>query len=126
MLYEYDAIGHEAVFLNHYDLSARVAKYTPAQWREFLMDSRVLEFLSEEQTLMQQTNLRKLLKGLDGNTRSTGQAQLINTLLGTTTTTKKKDGPIFIYSYVPLNEEEQHAPNTSTLKINPFKTNSDE
>lgn len=114
-------IGQEALTMTHHELAA-ATEFGPLSWRSFLTDPRVQEFLNMEITLMQNTGIIKLSKDIDSNTRSTGQAQLLSTLISKKDQSNKKEGPVFIYSHVPLNEEEQYAPNTESLQSNPFKT----
>ena len=45
------------------------------------------------------------------NSKSVGQAQLINSLIKLEEASSSKEGPTFIYCYVPLNEEQKNAPN---------------
>ena len=64
---------------------------------------------------------RILLKDVDTN-KNTGQAQLLNTLLNQTKQNNKKEGPVFIYTQIPLNEAEQHAENVVMVDgIDPFE-----
>ena len=51
------------------------------------------------------------------NSRSVGQAQLINALVKIDEAATNKDGPVFIYSYVPLNDEQKFAPNVMLMDI---------
>lgn len=115
----FNDIGVDALYLTHHELAA-ATEFNAMAWREFLTDSRVREFLESELALMQQTSIMKMMKDID-QSRSTGQAQLLNTLIQQTNQSKKKDGPVFIYSYIPLNEEETYAPNVQTLQSDPFK-----
>ena len=62
-----------------------------------------------------------MLKDVDTN-KNTGQAQLLNTLLNQTKQNNKKEGPVFIYTQIPLNEAEQHAENVVMVDgIDPFE-----
>jgi uncharacterized protein YqcC (DUF446 family) len=115
----FNDIGVDALYMSHHELAA-ATEFNAMSWREFLMDPRVREFLESELALMQQASIMKMMKDID-QSKSTGQAQLLNTLIQQTSQNKKKDGPIFIYSYVPLNEEETYAPNVQTLQSDPFK-----
>lgn len=118
---KFNSIGEDAVYLNHYELALATPEHmTASLWRMFLTDPRVQKFLSEELTLLQQTSVLKMMKNID-QSRSTGQAQLLNTLVQQSKDTEKKSGPIFIYSYVPLNEEECYAPNLHIEESDPFK-----
>jgi len=113
-------IGEDSIGMSHYELSA-ATEFSPIAWRSFLTDPRVQEFLSTEVALMQNAGIIKLSKDIDSNSKSTGQAQLLSTLINKKEHNNRKDGPIFIYSHIPLNEEEKYAPNTESLPSNPFK-----
>lgn len=116
----FNEVGVDALYLSHHELAA-ATEFNAMSWREFLTDSRVRDFLDSELALMQQSSIMKMMKDID-QSKSTGQAQLLNTLIQQTGQSKKKDGPIFIYSYIPLNEEETYAPDVQTLPSDPFKT----
>lgn len=115
----FNELGQDALYYNHYELAA-ATEYTANDWKYFLTDPRVQEYLELELSLSQQTAIRKMMRDID-QSKSTGQAQLLNTLINQTNQSKKKEGPIFIYTYIPLNEEEQHAPHVQIAERDPFK-----
>jgi len=113
-------IGQQALFMNHYELSAKT-EISPIQWKKFLTDVRVAAFISEELELLKKSKVAVMLKDVDTN-KNTGQAQLLNTLLNQTKQNNKKEGPVFIYTQIPLNEAEQHAENVVMVDgIDPFE-----
>lgn len=105
----FNDIGQRALFMTHYELS-EMSGDSPIEWKKFLMDPRVSAFISEEMRLLEQTKAAVMLSTVDTN-KNTGQAQLINTLLNRNKANEKKEGPVFIYTQVPLNDQEQHARN---------------
>lgn len=109
----YNGIGQEALFLSHYDLAERTGE-SPIAWKQFLMDPRVAAFIAEELDMLKKAKVATMLNTVDTN-KNTGQAQLLNTLLNQTKSNEKKEGPVFIYTQVPLNEQEQHARNVVIL-----------
>lgn len=109
----YNGIGQEALFLSHYDLAERTGE-SPIAWKQFLMDPRVSAFIAEELDMLKKAKVATMLNTVDTN-KNTGQAQLLNTLLNQTKNNEKKEGPVFIYTQVPLNEQEQHARNVVIL-----------
>ena len=118
----FNDIGPDAIYMDHYEL-AQVTPFSVVMWKLFLTDPRVQDFLQSELALMQQASVRKMMRDID-QSKSTGQAQLLNTLITqSNNSNKKKDGPIFIYTYIPLNKEEQYAPYTETSSSDPFKDN---
>lgn len=115
-----NAIGQQALFMNHYELSAKT-EISPIQWKKFLTDVRVAAFIAEELELLKKSKVAIMLKDVDTN-KNTGQAQLLNTLLNQTKQSNKKEGPVFIYTQIPLNEAEQHAENVVMVDgIDPFE-----
>ena len=113
-------IGQQALFMNHYELSAKT-EISPIQWKKFLTDVRVAAFILEELELLKKSKVAVMLKDVDTN-KNTGQAQLLNTLLNQTKQSNKKEGPVFIYTQIPLNEAEQHAENVVMVDgIDPFE-----
>ena len=115
----FNGIGSEALFLTHYELAERTAT-SPIDWKNFLMDPRVNAFISEEMEMLKRSKVAIMLNQVDTN-KNTGQSQLLNTLLNQTKAQEVKEGPVFIYTQVPLNAEEEHAENV--VIINADNTN---
>ena len=103
-------IGQEALYMNHYELSAKT-EISPILWKRFLTDVRVAAFINEELEMLKRSKVAVMLKDVESN-KNTGQAQLLNTLLNQTKTSDRKDGPVFIYTQIPLNEQEKGAMHT--------------
>ena len=115
-----NAIGQQALFMNHYELSAKT-EISPILWKRFLTDVRVAAFINEELEMLKRSKVAVMLKDVESN-KNTGQAQLLNTLLNQTKTEQKKEGPVFIYTQIPLNSAEQHAENVVMVDgIDPFE-----
>lgn len=113
-------IGQEALYMNHYELSAKT-EISPILWKRFLTDVRVAAFINEELEMLKRSKVAVMLKDVESN-KNTGQAQLLNTLLNQTKTEQKKEGPVFIYTQIPLNSAEQHAGNVVMVDgIDPFE-----
>ena len=102
----------ERLYMTHYDLSRETGVDDSQLWKRFLMETRVSNWIDQEITLIKSTTLRKMIKNADSNERSYGAAQMLNALNKSFDTDTTKEGPLFIYTYVPLNEREQGAPNT--------------
>ena len=83
-----NGIGQNALYMSHYELA-------------------------EEMDLLKRAKVSTMLSTVDTN-KNTGQAQLLNTLLNQTKNTNRKEGPVFIYTHIPLNNQEEHAPNVAT------------
>ena len=107
-----NGIGQNALYMSHYELAEQTGM-SPISWKKFLLDPRVAAFISEEMDLLKRAKVSTMLSTVDTN-KNTGQAQLLNTLLNQTKNTNRKEGPIFIYTHIPLNSQEEHAPNVAT------------
>ncbi len=105
----FNSVGEEALYMTHYELAERTG-YSPISWKIFLMDARVAAFIAEELEMLKKAKVSIMLKTVDSN-KNTGQAQLLNTLLNQSKVSDKKEGPVFIYTQIPLNDQEQHARN---------------
>ena len=105
----FNDIGQSALFLTHYEL-AEMTGESPIDWKQFLMDPRVSAYIAEELEMIKKTKVAVMLNTVDTN-KNTGQAQLLNTLLNQTKGSDKKEGPVFIYTQVPLNDQEIKANN---------------
>ena len=113
-------LGQNALFMNHYELSAKT-EISPISWKKFLTDVRVSAFINEELEMLKKSKVAVMLKDVELN-KNTGQAQLLNTLLNQTKTEQKKEGPVFIYTQIPLNSAEQHAENVVIVDgVDPFE-----
>lgn len=113
-------LGQETLFMNHYELSAKT-EISPISWKKFLTDVRVSAFINEELEMLKKSKVAVMLKDVELN-KNTGQAQLLNTLLNQTKTEQKKEGPVFIYTQIPLNSAEQHAENVVIVDgVDPFE-----
>ncbi len=104
----------DAIYKNHYELS-KLTDFSSLSWKEFFTHPKVVDWMNQEMILIQQSKLRLLIRDIDGNTKSTGLPQLINTLsTQLDNKDKMKDGPIFVYTYIPPNDDEMNAPNVHT------------
>lgn len=105
----------DALFMTHYELAATTGVQTPEVWKRFLTHPAIAEWIAEEVEELRKVQMRRVIKNASDNERSVGAAQMMNALAKVSETTQAKEGNIFIYSYVPLNDREQTAPNTQTL-----------
>lgn len=116
--------GQDVLIMNHYELTDFFTdeKYTLDQWREFLLDPRVQEYIRAEFAIIQESNMRKVISAVDDEDKSVGRAQLINAMLNAKDKTgSKRDGNTTIYAYILPNEEQSKASNTEVIKRDPFK-----
>ena len=114
----YRSFGADAATMNHWDLQE--ASDTDADtWKAFLNETDVVDWVNSELNIVQKTELSKMVKGVNAS-RSVGQAQLISALSKMQGTHDNREGPIFIYTYIPLNTEQQQAENVRLLTCDPF------
>ena len=124
---EFLNLGKEGLTMNHYDLAEVTTINDAAQWKHFLQNEYISKYINDEFTAIQDSELRKLIMNISDSS-SVGKAQIINSLQKVLNehAGDKKSGPAFIYTYVPLTENEQHADNVEVLDHDPFlKTVSD-
>ena len=76
--------------------------------------------LNQETLILQQAEFRNILLNTQRD-NSAGRAQSINAMMSVSTKNQKKEGPVVIYSYIPLNEQQQKADNINMLDHDPFK-----
>lgn len=83
-------------------------------WKRFLKFPAVSDYIKEEVKLFTTSQQLKLITTATDETRSTGHSQMISALgkVLDESESSKDNGQIFIYSYVPMNEKEEEAPNT--------------
>lgn len=111
------ALKEEAFNLNHYQLAEITNIKDPLMWREFLMDPKTIEYVSSEMALIRNAAINQMVQKAP-NSNSVGQSQLINALQKIEESNTKKEGPAFIYCFVPLNEAQNEAPNVRELHTN--------
>lgn len=124
---EFLNLGKEGLTMNHYDLAEVTTINDASQWKHFLQNEYISKYINDEFTAIQDSELRKLIMNISDSS-SVGKAQIINSLQKVLNehAGDKKSGPAFIYTYVPLTDNEQHADNVEVLDHDPFlKTVSD-
>ena len=117
---QFKALEAKAISMNHYDLARNTAINDVQLWKQFLTDPEVSAYIDQESQLLAQTELRKLTSNV-ADSRSVGQAQLINAMGKVAETKATKEGPIFIYTYVPLANSQMKADNVKLLDKDVFE-----
>ncbi len=107
---EFLKLGELALTMNHYQLAMETTIENPVIWKMFLLDPRIVDYINSEMNIIRNAGINEIIKQAPSS-RSVGQAQLINALVKIDEASINKDGPVFIYSYVPLSEEQKFAPN---------------
>lgn len=119
---KFEALGQKALTMSHYDLANEVEGTTKDEWRDFLNEADVAEYIRNEMRIISDSIQKRMITDIiAGGDRSVGRAQIINTLDKINDEVAKKDGPIFIYSYVPLDAQQTQAENTIKLNKDIFK-----
>ena len=109
----------DAIVMNHYDFAEKT-DYTEDEWLDFLSETDVKDYIDKQLKVIQQAELSKMIKDV-ASSNSVGQAQLMNALQRLSENkTEKKEGPIFIYTYVPLTDAQQEAENIKEETTDPF------
>ncbi len=114
---EFLALEEQAVYKNHYQLARETSIEDPTIWKAFLTDPRTVDYIQSEMSLIRTAAINDIIQQAP-NSKSVGQAQLINSLLKLDEMSTTKEGPAFIYCYVPLNAEQKHAPNVQFVDSN--------
>lgn len=109
-------LGERALYLNHYQLAVETKIKDPITWKVFLTDPRIADYISSEMNLIRNAAINKIIHTAP-DSKSVGQAQLINSLVKIDEAASNRTGPVFIYTYVPLNKEQKYAPNVALAPI---------
>lgn len=127
MFKKFQNAGQDALIMNHYELAQYMLekfkyKKSVPQWKVFLLNPKVQEYIQAEFAIIAESNMRKVIASVNEDEKSVGKAQTINALLtASEKTTNKKDGNIIVYSYILPNEQQMKAANTEVIKRDPFK-----
>lgn len=122
---EFIELGEHALYLNHYQLAAETHIKDPIIWKIFLTDPQIADYVSSEMNLIRTAAINNIIHKAP-NSKSVGQAQLINSLVKIDEAVSNKTGPVFIYTYVPLNAEQKYAPNVMLEPIEQLSDNEPE
>lgn len=111
MLIAFKLLGRDGLSMNHYDLAVTASgDYSAEEWKTFLSEPDIAEYIKKEMEIIRVAEVNKIVSGA-ATSRSVGQAQVLSALAKFEDHSSQKEGPAFIYCYVPLNEEQRHAPN---------------
>lgn len=118
------SLGEEGLYMNHYQLAQETPLNDPLLWKAFLTDPKAVDYISTEMNIIRTAAINDMVHKAP-NSNSVGQSQLINALGKLDEKSNKKEGPVFIYSYVPLNDEQKYAPNIRTVDAEGIEQNED-
>lgn len=117
----FKSLKREGLHASHYDLFEKTGYSTPDMWKEFLLLPEVVEYIRVEMEIIRKAAMNELFANA-GDSNSVGKAQLLNAISKYDEDNSVKDGPIFIYTYVPLNSEQEKASNVAIEKTDIFRT----
>lgn len=117
-------LKEEALYLSHYQLAEITSVKDAFIWKEFLMDPKTVDYVSTEMNLIRTSAINKMVAEAP-HSRSVGQSQLINALQKLDERANNKEGPVFIYCYVPLNDAQKKAPNVRVCNAEGIEVNED-
>ena len=112
--------GVNGLTMNHYDLAKYTEVNDPEVWKKFLLEQDVRNYISTEVEILRNTEFNKMIRNVGDNQRSVGQAQLMSALDKIKQDSNHKEGPVFIYTYVPLSPEQAQAENVQEAESDPF------
>ena len=104
------SLQETALSLSHYQLAQMTDIKDAIMWKEFLIDPKTADYVASEMQIIRSAAINEMVQKAPSS-RSVGQSQLINALQKLDESAAHKEGPVFIYSYVPLNEQQKAAPN---------------
>ena len=121
-LTEYDKLYEKYPDLLTWDIRklTQVTNIPAYSWRNFLLDSRVQKWIADEQFL-QMLAKRNILLNSVGENNSTATVQALTAIMKATddTTDRLEDNHVYIYSFMPLTNEEERLNNAQVLKSIP-------
>lgn len=110
------SLGKEGLLLNHYELEEKLPEYSYEDWRELLKDPEVSLYITNEFDIIREAELRKIQAKASDDSKSVGLAQIMNSMQSLSEKSKgKKEGPVFIYTYIPPSSEQMKASNVRVV-----------
>ena len=106
----------EAIFMNHYKL-AECTGIGADRWKQFLLHPQVSTFLTQELQLFTEFQMKLMIRDATDDKRSVGAAQMMNALSKAMQENHPKEGPIIIYTHVPLTEAQAVGSPVETVRL---------
>lgn len=115
-------VPEDRLSMSVYDLAefTDIKDYT--RWIEFMKEPAVAEAIDEELNLYIDAQKRKLIQTTTIDDKSVGKAQLITALTKANEGSAGTGGNLFVYNYIPLNENERKRPNVNELDLDIMDT----
>lgn len=120
----FTALGEYGLSLSHYQLANETEIHDAILWKTFLMDPRTVDYIDSEMNIIRKAAINQMVQNAP-TSNSVGQSQLINAITKLDEKSHKKEGPAFIYSYVPLNDEQKYASNIRRVDTDGIELNED-
>lgn len=118
----FSSIGdREAMFLDHYDMSQLDPNHSIEDWKKFFKHPLVADWVLEELTMYRDKQIREILRDAKHSEKSVGVAQMINALSKLDLDQMSTNNKIFVYVYVPLDQEEMNADNVQIAPEDVFR-----
>lgn len=121
MWIRFKEIGQQSLSMSHYELHAADESFSSEMWKDFLMLPDVSDWVNSELAVLQTSELNKLIQNVS-KSNSVGRAQLITAINKMQGMSGNREGPVFIYTYVPLDDQQEHAPNVRRTSNDVFLT----
>lgn len=106
----------EAIFMNHYML-ADATGISADRWKSFLIHPQVSTFLAQELQLFTEFQMKQMIRDATDDKRSVGAAQMMNALSKAMQDNHPKEGPIIIYTHVPLTSAQESGTPIETVRL---------
>lgn len=103
-------MGETAIQSSHYKLAENCGTATLAEWKAFLQEPDVQKHIENEMEILAKASMNQIIAKA-GTSNSTGQANLLGTIMKVLENNQEKSGNQFIYMHVPLSENQKHAQN---------------
>ena len=106
----------EVLFMDHHELAGHTG-ISSDRWKQFLMHPQVSTWMQQELHLFKEHQLKQMIRNATDNDKSVGAAQMINSLTKTLQENRVKEGPVIIYTYVPLTEPQKQGTTVETAEL---------
>lgn len=124
LLQLFKTLKEKAFACNHYDLEEKFPEYDAETWKVFLLEPEIKSWVDSENAIIRRSEINKATQGIS-TARSVGTAQAINALQKLDENSSTKNGPAYIYTFVPLDDQQIKAENVRILSEDPFLKNVD-
>jgi len=111
----FDELLPRSLTMSHFDLAEVCDGSTASGWKNYLSKPDVKKRIAEDMELVRKASLNQLIKDA-GDSNSVGKSQLMSSLVTYGKQVAAKEGPVFIYSHVPLQHEAAYSPSVGRME----------